>query len=205
MRKELHNDRFVYFDLGGVIFDFKGGLDRLSKITGLPLDNCTQVWKEFDDRICRGDMTCQELWDQYKARSGYKGQDIDFASFWVESFQPNKKMHELVLSLSQKYPVGLITNVYPDVFAIAMSTGKIPSAEYASIVQSCQVGSVKPEHKIYQIAEQRADTKPDKILLVDDSALYIQAAVNEGWKGILFNSKETEASIKEIERFLRYG
>jgi FMN phosphatase YigB (HAD superfamily) len=203
MSKELHNKQFIYFDLGGVLFDFKGGLNRLSKITGLPLDDCTQVWKEFDDRICRGNMTCQELWSGYKEKAGYKGQDIDFASFWVENFEPNYKMHELVLNLSQKYPIGLITNVYPDVFAIAVSSGKIPKTGYTSVVQSCEVGSVKPEHKIYQIAQQKADTKPENILLIDDSALYIQAAINEGWKGILFNGKETDASIKKIEMFLQ--
>lgn len=202
MSKEFHHSSFIYFDLGGVLFDFKGGLDKLSQLMGLPLDECTKVWRSFDNEICRGQMTCQQLWGEYKKVANYKGQDINFSDFWVSNFLPNNKMHQLVLELSEQYPIGLLTNIYPEVFAIAMSTGKIPQANYTSIVQSCDYGVVKPEHKIYQIAQEKTKLKPENIFLIDDSALFVDSATQEGWNGILFTGSDTVGSINKIKQQL---
>ena len=57
-------------------------------------------------------------------------------------------------------------------------------------VYSFDVGFRKPEKEIYEIAMQRANTKPQECLFIDDLLENIQAAKQIGIEGIHFRSSE---------------
>lgn len=186
--------QLALFDVGGVLFQFKGGLEALSVKTGLPYAKCHEIWLANDDAICKGEVHPQKLWQAIKEESRYQGPDIDFVSFWVECFQPNLQVHAVIKKISKNHAVGLLTNIYPDVYGQAVNSGKIPNLPYAFVVQSCEVGLVKPEKQIYQLAQQKSGMDPEKILFIDDKQDFINPASELGWKTLLFNANEPSSS-----------
>ncbi|MEW6687346.1 MAG: HAD-IA family hydrolase [Candidatus Edwardsbacteria bacterium] len=155
----------------------------------------------MDDSICRGKTQPQELWKRIKKESGYIGDDIDFVPFWVKHFQPNADVHKLIRDVSKSHPVGLMTNIYPGVYAKAVESGNIPRLPYAFVLQSCDTGFVKPEHEIYETAERMSGQKAKDILLIDDSPRFIAPAKERGWQTFTFNANSPNTSTT----FLRDG
>lgn len=152
----------------------------------------------MDDSICRGKINPQELWNRIKHDSGYSGKDIDFVPFWVSHFQPNLSVHKLIKDVSKNHAVGLITNIYPGVFQKAIDAGDIPNLPYAFVLKSCDTGFIKPEEKIYELAEQMSGQKPSDILLIDDSPRFITPAQERGWKTYNFNTNNPDVSVSSL-------
>ena len=78
----------------------------------------------------------------------------------------------------------------------------IPDVAYDTIIDSSQVGAIKPEKKIYQIAAERAGVKPEEILLVDDSRANLMAAEHLGWHVLWFDAYRSKESIARIRKAL---
>lgn len=192
------NTKLALFDVGGVLLRFMGGVEALSAKTNLPYERCREIWLELDDSICRGKTQPQKLWDRIKEESHYSGEDIDFVSFWVKHFEPNLQVHKLIRDVSRNRPVGLLTNIYPGVYAKAVETGNIPDLPYAFVLQSCETGLIKPEKQIYELAEKMGGKKSSDILLIDDSPRFITPAQELGWKTYSFDSNNPSTSVASL-------
>lgn len=56
--------RFAYFDLGGVVFNFSGGLEQISQDIHIPFEEIVAYWRSLDNQICLGDLTPQDFWEK---------------------------------------------------------------------------------------------------------------------------------------------
>ncbi len=202
MLKNTNNIRFVYFDVGGVIFDFEQGIHNLADLLGTNFENCERIFKKYDPIICRGKITPQELWNKYKKEIGYKGDDVDFADFWSDQFIPIPQIHEFIKELQKNYAVGLLTNIYPGVFPLMIKKGKIPNIPYTVVIQSCEEGLIKPEEGFLRIAEEKSGVKPNEILLMDDVKSNILAVRKRNWSGVLFDRNKPEEAINNVKNLL---
>jgi HAD superfamily hydrolase (TIGR01549 family) len=75
---------------------------------------------------------------------------------------------------------------------------------FREIVLSHEVGAVKPEPAIYQLAAQRAGVPPERIFFCDDLAPHIDTARAVGWDAELFVSAHQLAD-QLARRGLRLG
>lgn len=191
--------KFIYFDVGDVLTHFSGGLQSLSEKVGLSYEECSKIWLEMDNEICRGDIDPQELWNKIRDVSNYKGEDIDFVSFWVHHFEPIPEVHGLVQQLNKNREVGLLTNIYPRVYQLAIETGKIPKLPYGSVIQSSEVHFIKPQQGIYEIAKMKANVKPEELLFIDNNALFLSTAAAEGWHTFLFEPEKVRQNVKILQ------
>ncbi len=195
---EFTTARIAVFDVGGVLFRFTGGLEALSELTNYPYEQCRNIWSELDDAVCRGAAQPDEIWKRIKQASGYKGDDIDFIRFWVGHFQPNRSVHKIMSDLSKNYAIGLMTNIYSNVYEMAIENGSIPKLPYAFVLQSCETGVVKPDSAMYELAEQKSGVPASTILLIDDNMKCITPAVSRGWATYAFNSNDPDASVASL-------
>ncbi len=78
----------------------------------------------------------------------------------------------------------------------------IPDVHYDVIIDSSTVGAVKPEAKIYEIAESQAGVAASEILLVDDSRSNLMAAEKMGWHVLWFDDYDPSESIPKIKQTL---
>lgn len=78
----------------------------------------------------------------------------------------------------------------------------LPKLNYEVIIDSSQVGAIKPEAEIYSIATQRASVDSSEILLVDDSRTNLMAAERAGWKVLWFDDYRPDESVARIRQAL---
>lgn len=202
--ERLHRSRisFVYFDVAGVLYHVKGAIHATADLFGVTYEVGEKIWQEYDLAVCRAEMTIQELWARCKELTGYNGPDIDCIDFWSDHFEPIPETHELLLKISPKMPVGLLTNVYPGSLAAALKKGKLPDISYAAIVSSCDVRLVKPENGIFEMAQEKASVPPEEILFIDDSPENMEAPIGQKWNVHLFDSQNPAQSVREIKNRL---
>jgi len=135
--------------------------------------------------------------------------DMDFSGTYEElielftsAFMPIEETHTLIKELVGKYPIGILSNTEPQVLENSIKLGNIPDVAYKAIVASCYEDVRKPDERIYIIAEKKAEMSPEHILFIDDVEKNVDAAKARGWNGIVFDTKNPEASIKKIQELL---
>jgi len=190
---EIHlksSTKYIYFDLGGVVFHFSGGLEVLADKLHAPFERVYKFWQRKDDDICRGKLSPQKFYEQIKNYFNYSGSDIDsFTKFWVDHFQINTPVHDLMKKLAnQSVSIGILTSIYPNVFNLALKKGYIPNLDYQSVIQSCDIGLVKPEKGIFKHARRQCNCQSREIILIDDNSKNITQAEKLGWKGFFYDS-----------------
>jgi 8-oxo-dGTP diphosphatase/putative hydrolase of the HAD superfamily len=118
--------------------------------------------------------------------------------YYLEAIDPIEPMHEMLRWTSQRYRVGLLTNIMPGFIDVMKQRGLLPNIPYDVIVDSSQVHAIKPEMKIYEVATEKAGCSPSEILLVDDARTNLMAAERHGWHVLWFDDYRPEESIAHI-------
>jgi 2-haloacid dehalogenase len=95
-------------------------------------------------------------------------------------------------------PVFGLTNwsaeTFPHAVPAAPAIGRL-----ADVLVSGREGLVKPDPRIYRLAAERFGLVPGETVFVDDSARNVEAAVDEGFDGVLF----TDARALRVELVAR--
>lgn len=126
-----------------------------------------------------------------------KVSEIEFA--WSQMFQAIPEMLELLEQLHSRYTTFLLTNTNELHWEFLKKTYHLHLKTDGALT-SHEAGSVKPEPRIYALAEEHFAILPQETLLIDDMEENIRAAENRGWKGIHHVSyKETCRALASLE------
>jgi putative hydrolase of the HAD superfamily len=193
--------RFVYFDINGCLVRFfHRAFTQLAKDTGAPADVIETAFWHYNDAACRGEMSMQEFNQALAKKLGVD--TLDWAAYYLKAIDSIPEMQKLLKWASQHYHVGLLSNIMPGLID-AMKTKKlIPNLPYAAIVDSSQVGAIKPEADIYKVAQEKANCQPAEILLVDDSRTNLMAAERMGWHVLWFDDFRPSESAERVQSAL---
>jgi FMN phosphatase YigB (HAD superfamily)/DNA-binding XRE family transcriptional regulator len=185
---------FVYFDVNGCLVHFyQRAFSLLSQTTGAPLDVVESAYWHYNDDVCRGIMTINDF--NAKLADRLSVDKVDWQKYYLETVEPIKQMHETVKWASQNYRIGLLTNIMPGLLSSMRRNQQVPDLAYDSIIDSSEVAAIKPEAKMYEIAQERAGVPAHEILLIDDSRVNLMAAERIGWHVLWFDdSRPDEAS-----------
>ncbi len=193
--------RFVYFDINGCLVRFfHRAFTQIAADTGAPADLIETTFWHFNDTVCRGDMTVTDFNELLAEKLGTD--KIDWLSYYKASVDPIEDMHELIRWASEHYDVGLLSNIMPGFIDSMLESKLLPDIEYASIVDSSKLGVIKPEPKIYEIAQAQANCEPSEILFVDDSRANLMAAEKFGWHVLWFDDYNADESAEKIKKVL---
>lgn len=194
--------KFVYFDVGGVMFDYSGLFLNLAKVLNAQVKDVYDFWIPHDDALNLGTLTAAEFWKQIKSGFFYKGQDIDLLNFAATSHRPIKEIHAFVRKISRTQKIGLLTNAMPGSVAKARALGHIPNAPFAAIIESNLIGVIKPDPKIFTIAQKRAGVEAGEILFIDDMEKNVLQAHRSGFHAYHFNTNNPAAAVAELEKLM---
>jgi putative hydrolase of the HAD superfamily len=111
-------------------------------------------------------------------------------------------MQELLRWAAEHYQVGLLSNIMPGFINRMIQEGALPRVAYDQIIDSSEVKSIKPEDKIFEIAEARAGVKPEEILFIDDSRTNLMRAEKRGWKVLWFDDYRPDESARRARNAL---
>lgn len=195
--------RFVFFDVNGCLVRFfHSAFTGLSAETGVPLHKVEAAFWRFNDAVCRGEITLEQFNERLAEQLGVES--LDWAPYYLAAVEPIQEMHDLIRWAAEHYKVGLISNIMPGMIDAMRLQGIIPDVNYDAIIDSSVEHTIKPEAKIYELAEARASVPASEILLVDDTRANLMAADQKGWSVLWFddyNSADSAERIREILEF----
>lgn len=195
--------KFVYFDIGGVAFNFRVALTALAEKTHQPLASIERVFKTYDEQVCRGDMSPQQLWEHMQKKLSIDDTIENFLEWWTSHFIPNKDVHQFMRTVGKKYRIGIITNIFEGALSKMFEKKQVPQLHYDAIIASCDLHLTKTDDAFFQYAQQAAKVNPEEIFYIDDSPKHIDKANLLGWNTYLFNPQEIPESIAAIKPLLR--
>lgn len=194
--------RFVYFDINGCLVRFfHRAFTKLAEDTGAAADLIETTFWHYNDAICRGEMPVAEF-NKVMAKQLGTAQ-IDWQKYYLDAIDPIHEMHALVGWANQYYGVGLLSNIMPGFINAMLAANLLPTIDYAAIIDSSAVGTIKPEPKIYELAQARSGVKPEEILLVDDSRSNLMAAEKFGWHVLWFDDYRPDESAARVKDSLQ--
>jgi FMN phosphatase YigB (HAD superfamily) len=201
MLKTRSGVRFVYFDVNGcLIYFYQRAFDRLATDTGVSTETVESAFWRYNDDVCRGEMSLNAFNEKLAEHIGVS--KVQWQEYYLHNVEPITEMQELLVWASERYHVGLLTNIMPGFLTAMRRDEQLPNITYASLVDSSEIGTIKPEKKIYEIAEQRSGFKPAEILLIDDSRANLAAASRLGWHVLWFDDSHLEESLHRAKQAL---
>jgi FMN phosphatase YigB (HAD superfamily) len=194
---------FLYLDINGCLVRFfHAAFTKLSFDTGIPSEVIESTFWHYNDAVCRGEMSMDEFNSELASRFGLK--TLDWSEYYLEAIEPIKESHELLKWASKNYKVGLLSNIMPGLIETMIKIGKLPDIKYDVIIDSSEVGTIKPEADIYKIAEAETGVSPQEILFIDDSRTNLMAAERQGWKVMWFDDYDPSVSVDKIKKALEF-
>jgi putative hydrolase of the HAD superfamily len=170
----------ILFDLGKVIvdFNFDTSVQALHSCCSISRDRFEEVlWdEEWIRRYERGEISTEEF-HAYLCESASLTMPLaDFRSTWSSAFLPDLLVSEQFLAtLKRKYPLILVSNTNEAHFEFIRS--KYHALDYFDQhVLSYEVGSLKPDHKIFEHAIDVAGRPAEALFFTDDREENILAA-----------------------------
>lgn len=193
---------FVYFDINGCLVRFfHRAFTELAMLSGAPADVVETAFWHYNDRVCRGDMTMDEFNTALAKELGIE--HVNWLDYYIEAIEPIPVMHDIAAWAADHYHIGLLTNIMPGFIEVMRKKGLIPDLRYDVIVDSSEVGAIKPEAKIFEIATKKAGVQPSEILFVDDSRSNLMAAEKQGWHVLWFDDYRPDESADKVREALK--
>lgn len=212
----LKNKRHLFFDLDDTLWDFeKNSALVLEQIYGeFELNKKLSV--DFETFLARYKEVNLALWSKYYRREIDKAYlrnhrfNETFKLFGYDNYTENLEVtdiyltqspkgtmlkdgcHETLSYLSQKYNLHIITNGFKEVQHIKMEGSGIKHF-FEHIIISEEHGLVKPDEKIFRLAENLASTSKEHCVMIGDSfESDISGAMNAGWEAIHLSTQRNE-------------
>lgn len=200
-RKTKSGVSFVYFDINGCLVRFfHRAFTAIATDTGVSPDVIETAFWRYNDAICMGKMSIADFNKAFAKDLDVKS--LNWQEYYLKAVDPIPEMHELVRWASRHYNVGLLSNIGPGFVKDMLAHNLLPDLEYAAIVDSSKVGVIKPDQKIYDIAQKMANVPPQEILLIDDSRANLIPAQKQGWHVMWFNDYDPLDSTERVRAAL---
>jgi len=195
--------RAVFFDLGGVILrtEYQAPREHLAEKLGMEYDDLVKVVFDSESgyKASMGEITPDEHWAAVIKRLKRPASELEairhefFAGDIID-----RTLLEFLRSLRGTYKTGLISNAWGDLRQYIVRE-KIDDA-FDHMIISAEVGAVKPEAKIYQIALEQAGVRANEAVFVDDFEANIEGCEKVGMQGIYF--KDSESALQQLKELL---
>jgi putative hydrolase of the HAD superfamily len=176
----------ILFDLGKVLldFDFETGVQALHKACSISRDRLEEVlWDEnWIRRYERGEISTGEF-HAYLRETADLSMDLEgFCRTWSSVFLPELLVSEdLLRALRKRYPLILVSNTNEAHIEFVRANYRV--LDYFDYhVLSYEIGSLKPDRKVFEHAIAAAGHPPQALFYTDDREENIQAARQLGMR-----------------------
>ena len=182
----------LLFDLGKVLvdFDFELGMKRFIARTPLPPEEFKAIVLEqsWVRRYEHGDISSVE-YHRYLRDSGKLDMNIEeFHEAWSAVFLPELIVPErLLVRLKTRYPMILVSNINESHAEYVAKNYRVFDY-FDHKIFSHEVGSMKPDRRIYDAAIAAAAKPPEALFFTDDRPENVESAAKLGIRAHHFQS-----------------
>jgi FMN phosphatase YigB (HAD superfamily)/DNA-binding XRE family transcriptional regulator len=201
LKKSRNGVTFVYFDINGVLVRFfQRAFAKLAHDTGAAPDVVEETFWHYNDAVCKGEMTVEEFNSVIAHKLGVES--VDWLAYYLAAVDPIKEMHHCVSWAVKNYRVGLLSNIFPGFIEALIKAGLLPDVAYAAVIDSSEIGALKPDTAIYEAAQALAEVPASEILLIDDDRTNLMAAEKLGWHVMWFDDYRPAESELRVRKSL---
>jgi len=199
--------RAVIFDFGGVLVRMIDDRPRLAlaKQLGVPLSRIDDLvfFSESAQRASRGEINVGMHWNAVREALGIRSEDMPkFLEQYWSADDVSWDLLDYIRTLRPQYKVGLLSNAWDDLRQTMHNRWNIDGL-FDELIISAEVGLVKPDPRVFQLAVGRLKIEPAQALFIDDMSVNVEAARQEGLEAIQFLN--TQQTITDIRKFLADG
>jgi len=193
----------VFFDLGGVLVrtEFQAPRQLLADRLGMEYDDLNKIVFDSESglKASIGEISSEDHWGSVIKR--LKRPASELVAIRAEFFAGDivdRTWVDYIRSLRGKYKTGLISNAWGDLRDFIVRE-KFDDA-FDKMIISAEVGAMKPEARIFQIALEQFGVSPNEAVFIDDFLINIEGCEKVGMKGIYF--KDPESALKQLKKLL---
>ena len=196
--------RAVFFDLGGVVIrtEYQAPREYLAERLNTTYEDLNRIVFESDTsrRASIGELTTEAHWEAVTRKVGRPASEAGiirqefFAGDIVDI-----ELLDFIRSLRPRCKTGVISNAWPDLRQYL--TEKKAVDAFDALVISAEVGIMKPEPKIYQMALEKLGVTAPEAAFVDDTPVNVDAARALGMQGVLF--REPRRALSDLKEILK--
>ena len=184
--------RAAFFDLGGVVVrtEYQAPREYLAERLNITYEDLYRIVFESDTsrQASIGSITTEAHWEAVTRRLGRPASE---AKIIREEFfagdVPDTLLVDYIRSIRPRFKTGVISNAWPDLREYIVEK-KLDDA-FDALVISAEVGIMKPDPRIFQIALDTLGVSADESVFVDDTPANVDAARALGMRGILFRDQ----------------
>ena len=204
----INNIKFIYFDVGGVVIkDFSGTnkWEELQKGIGLEpsqFEEFINFFDKYEPQVCLG-LDIETLVPKLKEKFNLNLPDsYSFLMDFVNKFERNDSIIKVLKKAKQKYRIGLLTNMYPNMLNEIIKNGLIPQTDWDIVIDSNVVKLRKPQKEIFELATKKVNVNPNEILFVENGKKHVDAAKEYGWQTFLYDSSNPEKASEDLMKLI---
>ncbi|MBN1146280.1 MAG: HAD family phosphatase [Anaerolineales bacterium] len=196
--------RAVIWDLGGVLLRTEDYTrrDALAKRLNMNRSSLEELVFNSDsgNRAQRGEIRIEQHWENLRQTLGLSPAAlVDFQSeFWAGDYL-DRSLVDYIRSLRPRYKTALLSNAFSDLRHMVTNVWKFSDAFDAMIV-SAEVGLMKPDARLYQVALECLGVPAPQAVFVDDFLHNVEGARAVNMHAIHFRNPEWVRS--ELQQLL---
>ncbi len=135
-----------------------------------------------------GTISTEQHWAQVCAQLNWPLESLkEFQSLFWGGDRLDYELVDYIRRLKPAYKTGLLSNNWSNLRHLIENRWQIGDA-FDELVISAELGLMKPDPVIYQVALDRLGVLPQQAVFVDDFIKNIQAARQLGWQAVHFRS-----------------
>ena len=197
--------RAVLWDMGGVLIrtEDRRSRDRLAERFGLTSSEIEELvyGHEAGKKAQRGEVSYEAHWE-------YLALELSLSPVEVKEFQRafwggdklDIELINYIRALHGRYKTGVLSNAFDDVRHMIQDVWKIADA-FDELIISAEVGVMKPDPRIYQIALEKLGVAAQEAVFIDDFDHNVNAARAVKLHAIRFrNSLQVRADLNALLR-----
>ena len=192
----------IVFDLGKVLIPFDYGI-AINKLNQIEQGLGDRFYKHYKSNYSlhrefeKGRIPESEFVNKMLEVVKHKIDADTFCKLYADIFSLNADVISLLPILKKKYKLFLLSNTDSIHKKYGWEKYKFLS-NFDSLILSFEVGSVKPEEKIYRAVEKASGLSSEEHLFIDDIQEYVDGAKNIGWDAVQFvNYRKLVNDLKE--------
>ena len=196
------NIRAVFWDLGGVLVRTEDHTTRenLAIRLGMSLTELENLVFAGDsgNRAQLGETNAEQHWQSLSSNLGLSIEEMIVfqRDFWGGD-RLDTALIEYIRALHTRHKIGLISNAFSDLRHIITNVWNIEDT-FDDMTISSEVGIMKPDPRIFQMALERLDVHPQESIFIDDFPHNVDGARNINMQAIHFQTRDQTLSELEI-------
>ena len=198
-----HLIKAVIWDLGGVLARTNDRAPRTELAHRLGMTYAELDAAVFNSPSARqaslGVISAERHWENVCTGLNWPLEDLaEFQRLFWGGDQLDMELVAYIRNLKPAFKSGLLSNNWSNLRHLIENRWQISDA-FDTLVNSAEVGLLKPDPAIYQLTLERLGVQPQQAIFVDDFIENVQAARQLGWRAVQFlNPAQVRAELDDI-------